>query len=101
MEQVILEQFGRDKQAFVIKGGDTNLAEMVMAVKDGVMTVFHTEVSPELEGRGIAKTLLNAMVDHARREHLKVVPLCSYVLAQFKRHPREYGDIWQKPAGQQ
>jgi hypothetical protein len=39
--------------------------------------------------------MLQAMVDHARKNGLKVIPLCPYVHAQFKRHPQEYSDLWQ------
>jgi hypothetical protein len=34
------------------------------------------------------------MVDYARKNKLKVIPLCPYVHAQFKRHPKEYADVW-------
>ncbi|HEU4902844.1 MAG TPA: N-acetyltransferase [Flavisolibacter sp.] len=34
------------------------------------------------------------MVDYARKNGLKVIPLCPYVHAQFKRHPADYADVW-------
>jgi predicted GNAT family acetyltransferase len=36
------------------------------------------------------------MVDHARKNGLKVIALCPFVHAQFKRHPEQYEDIWNK-----
>jgi predicted GNAT family acetyltransferase len=36
------------------------------------------------------------MVEHARKNKLKVIPLCTYVHVQFKRHPDEYADVWNR-----
>jgi len=36
------------------------------------------------------------MVTYAREKGLKVIPLCPYVSAQFKRHPDTYADVWNK-----
>jgi predicted GNAT family acetyltransferase len=34
------------------------------------------------------------MVGYARERKLKIIPLCPYVQAQFKRHPDTYADVW-------
>jgi predicted GNAT family acetyltransferase len=54
---------------------------------NGVMAITHTEVAPQLEGRGIAGTLVQAALDHALATGLKVLPLCSYARAYMRRHP--------------
>ena len=82
--------------AFVVEEGETRLAEMVFKVVGSEMTVFHTEVAEELKGKGVATKLFNMMVDYVRAHQLKVIPLCEYVHAQFKRHPELYNDIWKK-----
>ena len=56
-------------------------------LKDGVMAITHTEVAPPLEGRGIAGELVQAVLDHAKANGLKVLPLCSYARAYMRRHP--------------
>ena len=48
------------------------------------------------EGKGLAKKLLIAMVDYARKNNLKVIALCPFVHAQFLRHPDEYKILWKK-----
>ena len=58
----------------------------------GVLVLTHTEVPPELGGRGIAQALVKTALDHARSKKLKVVPLCSYVAKYIERNP-EYGDL--------
>ncbi len=55
---------------------------------DGTMTIDHTGVPRQYEGRGIAAKLVNRAVDDARAEGFKIAPLCSYVVAQFRRHPQ-------------
>lgn len=82
--------------AFVLEEEGDRLAEMEVGIRDGNMTVYHTEVAEVLKGQGIATKLLNEMVAYARQNHLKVIPLCPYVQAQFKRHPEQYNDIWNK-----
>ena len=56
-------------------------------LRDGVMHITHTEVAPELEGRGIAAALVQAALAHAAERGLKVRPLCSYVQSYVRRHP--------------
>ena len=58
----------------------------------GVMSINHTGVPPEFGGRGIAAKLVNAAIADARAEGFKIEPLCSYVEAQFRRHP-EWADL--------
>ncbi|MCE2914207.1 MAG: N-acetyltransferase [Rubrivivax sp.] len=52
-----------------------------------VMALVHTEVPAELEGRGLASRVVQAAVDHARAEGLRIRPRCSYVVAWLRRHP--------------
>jgi predicted GNAT family acetyltransferase len=63
----------------------------------GRITLIHTEVPPELRGRGIADALARAALDDARRRRLLVRPLCPFAQAFLKRHP-EYADLVAPPA---
>jgi hypothetical protein len=82
--------------AFYVEDNGKTIAFMDVLVKDNVLKAIHTEVLPEGEGKGLAKDLLNAMVNHARANNLQVVPLCLYVHGQFAKHPELYNDIWKK-----
>jgi len=96
MEDIKLAINDKGKGGFYLMDGEERIGEMVISIKDSTMTVHHTEVAQKAEGKGFAKKLLAAMVEHARQHSLKVIPLCTYVLAQFKRHPDEYADVWNK-----
>lgn len=82
--------------SFDIYDEDGKVGEMIFDIVLDNLTVYHTEVEPEKEGKGYAKLLLDAMVDYVRKNHLKVVPLCPYVHMQFTRHEELYRDIWNK-----
>jgi uncharacterized protein len=97
--QLVINENGQG--AFLIMDGREKIAEMVVAVDEQNVTVYHTEVSPKAEGKGLAKKLLEEMVAYARGKKLSVIPLCPFVHAQFKRHPDEYADIWNKAGEEQ
>lgn len=97
MEEIQLKLNEKNHGGFYIVDGEEKLGEMEISIAGDKLTVYHTEVSPKLEGKGFAKKLLAAMIDYARKSDLKVIPLCPFVNAQFKRHPDEYADIWNKP----
>lgn len=52
----------------------------------------HTGVDDSLRGTGVAKALVERLVDDARKEGFTIVPTCSYIKAQYARHP-EWSDI--------
>jgi predicted GNAT family acetyltransferase len=96
MDEIKLNLSENGRGAFFIETNGKQLAEMAIGISGGNLTVYHTEVSEELKGKGIASQLLATMVGYARTHALKVIPLCPYVLAQFKRHPEQYDDIWNR-----
>lgn len=59
---------------------------------DGVLTILHTEVPKELNGRGIGSKLARGVLDLARAEGSKVVPLCPFFASYMDKHP-EYADL--------
>jgi predicted GNAT family acetyltransferase len=96
MAVIKLDRTGKNQGAFVLYEEDKQLGEMVVDIAGDSLTVYHTEIIPEAEGKGYAKQLLEAMVTYARENRLSVLPLCPYVLSQFRRHPDQYADIWAK-----
>lgn len=96
MDNIQLDLDENGKGAFRAMEHGAQLGEMVIQVAGRNLTVYHTGVAPQAEGKGLAKALLAAMVDHARRHQLKVIPLCPFVHAQFQRHPEAYADLWKK-----
>ena len=89
----IRHNFDGEYGEFYIEDNGARIAEMTYVKSgEGEITIDHTEVSPAMKGRGIAKKLVIAGIAHAREQKLKIVPVCSYVRAEFERNP-EYADV--------
>jgi predicted GNAT family acetyltransferase len=96
MPPVHFKQNEKGQSIFFMEEDGEPIAEMVAGIVGNELTVYHTEVFPKGEGRGLGKELLRAVVEYARMHDLKVIPLCPFVLAQFARYPEQYSDIWKK-----
>lgn len=93
MEEVVIRLNQKNHGAFYLMLDGEQVGEMMIGIDNGVLTAFHTEIHHTVEGRGLAKHLLDGMVAYAREHKLKVRPLCVYVQAQFKKHAEEYADL--------
>ena len=82
--------------AFIMEENNELIAEMVYKQPNNdTIIIEHTQVSEKLKGQGVGVQLLNNAVDYARKENLKIVPECSFVLAMFNKK-EEYKDVWKK-----
>jgi uncharacterized protein len=57
-----------------------------------LVVLTHTEVGPELEGKGIGSALARAALDDVRQRRLKALVLCPFILAWLRTHP-DYQDL--------
>ena len=51
------------------------------------LIIDHTEVNPEFKGQNIGKQLVMAAVAFARANKIRIIPLCPFANAVFKRTP--------------
>ena len=71
---------------------DGHLAATYYAISDGVITFIHTEVPPELGGKGVASRLIRGALDQVRADGLKVIPQCPFVKAFIEKNAN-YQDL--------
>ncbi|WP_207491779.1 GNAT family N-acetyltransferase [Aridibaculum aurantiacum] len=88
-----------DKGAFAIDENGERIAEMIVGISGGEMSIYHTGVVERMQGKGIGKQLVTAMADHARQHNLKVMIYCPFVKSIFKLKAEEYADIWDQDKG--
>ena len=81
------------KGRYVMHGPNGAEAEMTFT-KVGAHQVIidHTEVPDVFRGQGVGLALVSRAVEDFRAAGTKVIPLCPFAAAQFKRHP-EWADV--------
>ena len=78
---------------YVIHLPDGLEAEMTFQkIGNTAIAIDHTYTPPEHRGRNIAFQLMQRTIDDARRDGIKIRPICSYAVAQFRRHP-DWSDL--------
>lgn len=89
MSETVVHNAARQRFELDVNG-QTVFAEYRLS--GGVMTLFHTLTPPALRGRGLAARVVQAALQHARAEGLKVAPLCWYVSGHINSNP-EFRDL--------
>jgi len=72
------------------------IGEIRYILEPGAVALVHTEVDPELQGRGLASELVEGAMNDLRERGLKMSPVCPYVRFWLRRHP-EQADLVEQP----
>ena len=73
---------------FVIYDDEVFAGEMTYTRRDdGNIVIDHTGVESAFGGKGYGGLLLAEAVGYARREGIKIIPVCSFVAARFAKDP--------------
>ncbi|MBN7757987.1 N-acetyltransferase [Nitratireductor aquimarinus] len=88
---IMLEEEGsKGRYVYRAKGHE---AEMTFSkVGTSQIIIDHTGVPDAFRGQGVGLALVTRAVEDARRNGVKVRPLCPFAAAQFRRHP-EWSDV--------
>ena len=65
---------------------------MEPSIGGGMVIVDHTGVTDSLAGQGVGKALSLRMVEHAREQGFKIIPLCPFFKAMAARNP-DWADV--------
>ena len=74
----------------IVIEGQTAFAEYSLTEHN--LTLPHTVVPDEFEGRGVGSQLARAALSFARERGLKVIPTCPFIAAYIEKHP-EWHDL--------
>lgn len=90
--QITRETTG-SKGRYVIRHNGAEAELTYSITSPSLIIADHTGVPDAFRGTGAGLALVTRLVEDARREGVKIMPLCPFVNAQRKRHP-EWADIF-------
>jgi predicted GNAT family acetyltransferase len=90
--EIELEDKG-SKGRYVLRAPTGEEAVMTFTrIGEHQLIIDHTEVPDAFRGQGAGLRLVTRAVEDARAAGKKIIPLCPFAAAQFRRHP-EWADV--------
>ena len=89
-----IQQLENDKKGeffYEVEGEKLGLMTYSYAGPDKII-IYHTEVDESLKGQVVGYKLVEASVEFARENNLKIMPLCPFANAVFRKRS-EYNDV--------
>lgn len=60
---------------------------------DNKIIIDHTEVDASFKGQGVGQKLVQQVVALARKEQVKILPMCPFAKAVMEKNRSEYADV--------
>lgn len=82
---VQLQETDHKGRAFVQVDGETKAEMTYSRAGTKLVIIDHTEVDASLQGKGVGRQLLMAIIEMVRAEESKILPLCPYAKSVFTK----------------
>lgn len=92
LQEIGVEDSG-SKGRYFLRSPEGAVAEMTFSkAGEHIIIIDHTEVPDAFRGQGAGLRLVTRAVEDARAAGKKIIPLCPFANAQFRRH-KEWTDV--------
>lgn len=82
--------FEKDKNKSVAFDNNTIIGECDFVIQKNIWNIVHTVVNSKYQGQGIARKLVNCVIENALKENKEVVADCSYAKKVLDELNNEY-----------
>ena len=89
----VLIVYNKDEQRSEAIVNDEIIGVCEYEITDNKWAITHTVVDERFKGQGIAKKLVLKIVDEARINGVKIIPICSYAKKMLENN-EEYIDLF-------
>ncbi len=91
-EQILFKSTAENSLFFIGDAEDPDAYLSFTHRNGNMIAAEHTVVSESLRGKGIARKLALKLMEYARENDLKIIPICSYVVGFFDKN-NEFVDV--------
>ncbi|MDY5842630.1 MAG: GNAT family N-acetyltransferase [Peptoniphilaceae bacterium] len=85
-------RYESEKKRAAAYDGEKEVGESTYSASDTIWIIDHTLVDPGYGGQGIAGKLVARIVEEARAQNKKILPLCPFAKREFEKKD-EYQDV--------
>ena len=93
-DEIVLED-GEGKGRYVYRADGAEAQMTFSKAGARLLIIDHTEVPDAFRGQGVGVALVARGVADARAAGKRIIPLCPFAAAQFRKHP-EWVDVLQE-----
>ncbi|WP_346319229.1 GNAT family N-acetyltransferase [Chitinophaga sp. YIM B06452] len=93
METIETHEGEKGISFFSLNVGGQEVGRMMVIVTPGILKAGYTSVGLTQRKKGYGRKLVDAVVDYARANGLRIKPECGFVAMMFNKYPEAYGDI--------
>src|ERR1044072_4106290 len=93
MEKIEIHEGPKGISFFSLHADGQEVGRMLVSVTPDILEAGYTNGVLTQRKNGYGKKLVDAVVDYARRNNLKVIAKCGFVAMMFNKYPETYGDI--------
>lgn len=94
MSEAITKELDGTKGRYVLTRDGAEAESTFSVLSPQTIIADHTDVPEVLRGTGAGEALVAYMVEDAKANGFKIVPLCPFVNAQRRKHP-DWADAFQ------
>jgi predicted GNAT family acetyltransferase len=93
MEKIEIHEGEKGISFFSLHVDGREVGRMMVSIVPGKLKAGYTGVGLTQRNNGYGRKLVNAVVEYARENNLKIVPECGFVAMIFNKYPEVYADI--------
>ncbi|MGL5277840.1 MAG: GNAT family N-acetyltransferase [Cetobacterium sp.] len=85
----------KNSKFYITNGENIEVAELIYSINTAEKTLklSSTWVEEEYRNQNLATTLTEEFIEFAKLNNLKIIPICSFGKAYFKRYGNKYQDV--------